>query len=111
MADRWIVSAWKFKEHSTLEAAEKEVERLRTLAPKKTFVVHRKKTTLQASNAGALIAEWSQIATDAIALLDQWDANLWDKERLGRRVMDADLADLYRRQRALKPLPAAAGAS
>lgn len=56
MADRWIVSAWKFKEHNTLEAAEKEVERLKTLAPKKTFVVHRKKTTLQASNAGALIS-------------------------------------------------------
>lgn len=56
MADRWIVSAWNFHEHGTLDAAEKEVERLSKLAPKKTFTIHRKKTTLKASNAAALIA-------------------------------------------------------
>lgn len=73
MADRWIVSAWKFKEHSTLEAAEKEVERLRTLAPKKTFVVHRKKTTLQASNAGAMIAGLRQSLRFFAERLDVFD--------------------------------------
>lgn len=39
------------------------------------------------------------LADDAIALLDEWDKKMWDGP--GRRVMDADLADLYRRRRAM----------
>lgn len=44
------------------------------------------------------------LADDAIALANDWDDRLWDLP--GRRVMAADLADLYRRREALAALPA-----
>ena len=46
---------------------------------------------------------WKDIAHDAIALLNEWDQNIWDAQSSGSRVMDADLADLYRRLKALEP--------
>jgi hypothetical protein len=47
--------------------------------------------------------KWEDIANDAIALLNQWDSDLWVSSQgtESRRVMDPDLADLYRRKRAL----------
>lgn len=46
---------------------------------------------------------WKEIAHDAIALLNEWDKHIWNEQGSSHRVMDADLADLYRRLRALEP--------
>jgi hypothetical protein len=47
------------------------------------------------------LADVLALADDAIALLNEWDKNMWENDKLGKRVMDADLADLYRRRRAM----------
>lgn len=48
--------------------------------------------------------DWKQLAEDAIALLNEWDKNLWaENHQQGQRVMDPDLSDLYRREGALEP--------
>lgn len=44
MADRWLITARKFKLHASLEAAEAERDRLALASPGKTFHVVRCKT-------------------------------------------------------------------
>lgn len=55
MADRWIVSSYRFQQHGTLSAAEDEQRRLRGRTGK-PFYIYRIKTTLNPSRSGAVIA-------------------------------------------------------
>lgn len=55
MADRWIISTWKYKQHRSRGSAEKELKRLREQCPKKKFQLYRIKTTINASQDGNII--------------------------------------------------------
>lgn len=54
MADRWIVSSYEFRHHMSLADAEREAARLAEKTGK-VMHVHRVKTTLQRSEAMAVI--------------------------------------------------------
>jgi hypothetical protein len=56
-ANAWIVSAYKFRRHPTLQGAMGEADRLRAQLPHKSFRIYRVKGSLVPSDAAEKIAE------------------------------------------------------
>ena len=50
-ANTWIVSAYEFRRHRSLEIAQRERDRLAAQVPYKTFTIYRLKSTLEPSDA------------------------------------------------------------
>lgn len=57
MADRWIVSDYKFYQHKSLEGAEAEKKRLSELLPSKQFRIYRIKLSLNRSASKQIISD------------------------------------------------------
>lgn len=57
MGDRWIVSDYRFHQHTSVRSALLERDRLRALHPEKKYRAHRIKTTLQQANSGPYIRQ------------------------------------------------------
>lgn len=69
MSDLWIVSAYKYTPHYSLEVAEMERDRLATLHGQKKFRVYRIKGTVRPSQSKAIIEAETNRANEAKALL------------------------------------------
>lgn len=67
MADRWIITRHRYKQHETLEAAEAERERLRALLPGEFYLLRIKTSQRPSGAIGRLI--------DAARALRDWPPN------------------------------------
>lgn len=79
MADRFIVTSYRFKQHTTLAEAQDKANALRAKHPDKTFRIHRVKTHL---NAGS----WNELMRFVKGNLDE--TNEWDAVNKLRLIKD-----------------------
>lgn len=115
MADHWIVSGHKFKQHATWESADTEAKRLRELT-KKDFRIYRVKTTVVSDGGAAFLAaenEWLRAAlkpfAECFAASIADDLNADDGMSIERAVYDYEQPTVGDLRRAAKALAEARG--
>lgn len=66
MADRWIITSYKFREHKTLAEAQAELERVRAKITKREFQIIRIKTTVEQGDSYAKMVGALRLALAAL---------------------------------------------